>query len=217
MLEKFTFYDLYYKALKDETDEIAGRTIKNICKVMFTEEQISPPQDEKERFEWENLLLTLNTVKAIETAGKQPRTLNKKMKRFTFYMSYYSAIKLLGDSDAGAYIKALCEYVFNGKEPKNLSPVVDKYFGYAKWNITISKMRISAGRKGGKATPEKEVITLDKIKTEFGLWGDILNHEYLKDVDLDDAYKYFKTHPDCRRKSLFVAMKEYLQSKANGF
>lgn len=53
MLEKFTFYDLYYKALKDETDEIAGRTIKNICKVMFTEEQISPPQDEKERFEWE--------------------------------------------------------------------------------------------------------------------------------------------------------------------
>lgn len=35
-LKQFTFYDLYYEALKGLPDEAAGRMAKNICKFMFT-------------------------------------------------------------------------------------------------------------------------------------------------------------------------------------
>ena len=35
-LKQFTFYDLYYEALKGLSDEAAGRMAKNICKFMFS-------------------------------------------------------------------------------------------------------------------------------------------------------------------------------------
>lgn len=34
-LKQFTFYDLYYEALKGLPDETAGRMSKNICRFMF--------------------------------------------------------------------------------------------------------------------------------------------------------------------------------------
>lgn len=37
-LKQFTFYDLYYEALKGLSDEAAGRMAKNICRFMFTNE-----------------------------------------------------------------------------------------------------------------------------------------------------------------------------------
>ena len=37
-LKQFTFYDLYYEALKGLPDEVAGRMAKNICRFMFTKE-----------------------------------------------------------------------------------------------------------------------------------------------------------------------------------
>ena len=39
-LKQFTFYDLYYDALKRLPDEAAGRMAENICKFMFTNENI---------------------------------------------------------------------------------------------------------------------------------------------------------------------------------
>lgn len=35
-LKQFTFYDLYYEALKGLPDEAAGRMAKNICRFMLT-------------------------------------------------------------------------------------------------------------------------------------------------------------------------------------
>lgn len=34
-LKQFTFYDLYYEALKGLPDEAAGRMAKNICRFML--------------------------------------------------------------------------------------------------------------------------------------------------------------------------------------
>ena len=39
-LKRFTFYDLYYEALKGLPDEAAGKMTKNICRFMFTNEEI---------------------------------------------------------------------------------------------------------------------------------------------------------------------------------
>ena len=49
-LKQFTFYDLYYEALKGLSDEEAGRMTKNICRFMFTNEEIPEPQDDRENF-----------------------------------------------------------------------------------------------------------------------------------------------------------------------
>ena len=38
-LKQFTFYDLYYDALKRLPDEAAGRMAENICRFMFTNEE----------------------------------------------------------------------------------------------------------------------------------------------------------------------------------
>lgn len=39
-LKQFTFYDLYYESLKGLPDEAAGRMAKNICRFMFTNDEI---------------------------------------------------------------------------------------------------------------------------------------------------------------------------------
>ena len=45
-LKQFTFYDLYYEALKGLPDEAAGRMAKNICRFMLTNEEVSEPQED---------------------------------------------------------------------------------------------------------------------------------------------------------------------------
>lgn len=61
-LKQFTFYDLYYDALKRLPDEAAGRMAENICKFMFTNENIPEPQDDRENFFWSNIKDVLEEV-----------------------------------------------------------------------------------------------------------------------------------------------------------
>lgn len=77
--------------------------------------------------------------------------------------------------DGGAYIKALCGYMFENREPKKLKPPVDTYYDLAKLKLELSKVRIISGRKGGKA--EKVKVTDEEISgtahsTECGLTFD---------------------------------------------
>lgn len=123
-LKQFTFYDLYYEALKGLPDEAAGRTAKNICRFMFTNEEIPEPQDDKENFFWSNIKDVLKDVKRIEERGRKPKNLNEKMPHFTFTDTYGKVLKLMTDAESGQYIKAICEYMFFGTERK-LKPPVD--------------------------------------------------------------------------------------------
>lgn len=88
-LKQFTFYNLYYEALKGLPDEVAGRMAKNICKFMFINEGIPEPQDDKENFFWSNIKDVLKDVKRIEERGRKPKNLNEKMPHFMFMETYY--------------------------------------------------------------------------------------------------------------------------------
>lgn len=68
-LKQFTFYDLYYEALKGLPDEAAGKMAKNICRFMFTNDEIPEPQDDRENFFWSNIKDVLEEVKRIEEAA----------------------------------------------------------------------------------------------------------------------------------------------------
>ena len=148
-LTQFTFYDLYWELIRQSDDASAGRLVRNICKYMFTDENITEPKDDKENFFWSNIVDLLEEDKQIEMLGKQPKNLNAKMRHFTFVDTYYKAIKLMTEIESGQYIKAICEYMFNGTERKLKSPV-DAYFALAKRKLELSRTRKKVGAIGGK-------------------------------------------------------------------
>ena len=159
-LKQFTFYDLYWDLIRQLDDASAGRIAQNICRYMFTDEQVSDPQDDKENFFWSNIVDILEEDKQIEMSGKQPKNLNSKMRHFTFTDTYYKAIKLMTEAESGQYVKAICEYMFNGTEKKLKSPV-DAYFTLAKRKLELSRTRKKIGQKGGKQ--ERVKITDEQI------------------------------------------------------
>ena len=124
-LKRFTFYDLYWKLVKNVDNNTAGRIIKSICEYEFGGSQPSQIADDTEAFIWSNIEDVLARVKQLEMENKAPKSYNKKMAHFAFLESYYKAIKLMSDEDSGEYLKALCGYMFDGKEPKKLKPPVD--------------------------------------------------------------------------------------------
>lgn len=169
-LKQFTFYDLYWDLIRQSDDASAGRLIRNICQYMFTNETVAEPQDDRENFFWSNIADLLEEDKQTEMSGKQPKNLNSKMRHFTFVDTYYKAIKLMTEAESGQYVKAICEYMFNGTERKLKSPV-DVYFALAKRKLELSRTRKKIGSVGGK---QERIKVTDKqvemvTKTECGV------------------------------------------------
>ena len=149
-LTKFTFYDLYGELLEQLEDEAAGRFATLICEYMLTDKEIIPPEDDRENYFWCNIEDILAEDKRIEKSGKIPKTLNAKMRHFTFLERYYKGMKLMKDDDRGVFIKAVCAYMFSGVEMKLKSPV-QGYFALAKKTLNLSQTRKRVGTKGGTA------------------------------------------------------------------
>lgn len=162
-LKRFTFYDLYWKLIKNTDDMTAGRVIKSICAYEFCGELPERFENDAEAFIWSSIEDVLVRVKELETSGKTPKSFNKKMPHFAFVESYYKALKLMSDEDGGAYVKALCGYMFENKEPKKLKPPVDGYYELAKLKLELSKVRMVSGKKGGNA--EKVKVTDEEINS----------------------------------------------------
>ncbi len=204
-LKQFTFYDLYYEALKELPDEAAGRMAKNICRLMLTSEDVPEPQDDRENFFWSNIVDLLEEDKQIELCGKQPKYLKEKMRNFTFVETYYKAIKLMTEAESGQYIKAICEYMFFGTERK-LKPPVDMYFSFAKKKLELSRKRKSSGSKGGatmriKVTDE-EISKATEKKNQYVSFDDFMaenpqikNDLYASRMHLLDGVNWMKL--DC--------------------
>ena len=158
--------------------------VRNICRYMFTNETVTEPQDDKESFFWSNIVDLLEGDKQIELSGKQLKNLNAKMKHFTFVDTYYKAIKLMTEAESGQYVKAICEYMFNGTERKLKSPV-DVYFALAKRKLDLSRTRKKIGQKGGKQ--ERIKVTDEQVESITN------NAEY--GVTFDE---FMRLHPNIR-------------------
>ncbi len=198
-MKRFTFYDLYWKLIKNESDQVAGWFISNVCEYMFEDKLIDEPTDNKEAFIWATAEDFLCKTKEIESAGKIPKTFNKKMSHFAFEDNYYKAIKLMSKEESGAYIKALCGYMFDGIEPRKLKPPVDSFYDIAKIRLELSKVRISSGRKGGQA--ERVLLNDEAIKRQT-------NKPYLMTFD-----EFMRIHPQIK-KDLYSS-REYLLKDVN--
>ncbi len=80
---------------------------------------------------------------------------------FTMLPSYYEALRPLPDEERLQMYDAVLDYAFTGKEPENLSPILNGYFILLRPNIDNSVKNYSAsvtnGRKGGR--PRKKTQT----------------------------------------------------------
>lgn len=162
-ITKFMFYEFYWSLIKNESEETAGRLIKRICQYMFTGNKLPTLKDKKEAFIWSNIEDFLTRSKEAETNGKTLKTLNQKMRHFAFLETYYRAIDLMDDEQSGAYLKALCKYMFEGIETTGLIPPADVYFALAKLRLSLSKKRSNAAktrRKTAKKSHQNDLLTV---------------------------------------------------------
>ena len=133
---------------------------------------------DKEIFYWSNISDMLAEVKEIEMQGKMPKKYNLRAKHFTFYDTYFNAMKLLNDRQCGMFVKAVCEYMFCGVMPNFNDKTMQGYFNLCKRKMDISKQRKTVGTSGGNAKkkPKKETGE-EKIPAEIMTYEEF-RHKY---------------------------------------
>lgn len=99
----------------------------------------------------------MKEVKEVESTGKKPKKYNLRAEHFTFYDTYYKAMKLLNDRQCGTFVKAICEYMFKGESPVFKDKSMQSYFNLCKRKMELSKQRKSSGTAGGSVRKKPRV------------------------------------------------------------
>ena len=213
-MEEFTFYDLYYDAIQQLSENEAGIFIKRICNYAVYEKEDIPSKDDLSNVLWEAILPTLQKASEIEKSGKTPHYLNRKMKHFTFCKNYANMIRsMTNNNNAGIYIKAICEYMFNGVMPANLPDNLQGAFNIFKKTFDIKRARSESGKKGGQK--KKLPMTLAKIREDFPeITGNLSeNNEILEGVNLGSLYKFIKKNEEVRRLSMYNIVTKFKEKQ----
>lgn len=150
-MKQFAFYKLYSDILDGMNDTDAGNFAMRICEYEFEDKQPEEELSGKERFYWNNISDMLAEVKEAESSGKSLKRYNMRSEHFTFYETYFDAMKLLKGNELGAFVKAICAYMFRGEEAQFKDKEIQGYFNLCKLKMDISKKRKSSGSRGGKA------------------------------------------------------------------
>ena len=103
----------------------------------------------KERFYRNNISDMLAEIKEAESNGKSFKRYNLRSEHFTFYETYFDAMKLLKGNELGAFVKAICGYMFQGTEPRFKDVSMQGYFNICRLKMDTSKKRKSSGSRGG--------------------------------------------------------------------
>lgn len=71
-------------------------------------------------------------------------------KQFTFYRSYYEAVKELPKREQTAVLLAICDYALNEREPE-LTGTAKAVFALARPTLDASRRKAANGKKGGES------------------------------------------------------------------
>ena len=147
-MEQFTFYELYADILQSMDDVSAGKLSSCICAYEFEDREPEKELSDKENFYWSNLSDMLEEVKETECAGKKPKKYNLQSEHFTFYDTYYKAMKLMNMKKRGTFIKAICAYMFGREELKFEDKTIQGYFNLCKRKMDLTKKRKNSASRG---------------------------------------------------------------------
>lgn len=217
-LKLFTFYDLYADILNGFNDVDAGKFAKRICEYEFENAESTDVMTDKEIFYWSNISDMLAEVKAIEMQGKMPKKYNLRAKHFTFYDTYFNAMKLLNDRQCGIFAKAICEYMFGGVTPNFNDKTMQGYFNLCKRKMDISKQRKTVGTSGGNAKkkPKKETEA-EEIPTEIMTYKEFRQNYSKIQGELYGSAERYKTALDWAEVAAKVEADIDLQNETNIF
>lgn len=131
--------------------------------------------------------------KEAETSGRTLKTLNRQMRHFAFLETYYRAIDLMDDEQSGAYLKALCKYMFEGIETTELIPPADAYFALAKLKLSLSKKRSNAAKTSRKTAKKSHPNDLLSVgETDVNETGNAMKEE-IKPMTFEEFMGLYKT------------------------
>lgn len=150
-MKQFIFYKLYSDILDGINGTDAGKFAMRICEYEFEDKQPEEELSGKERFYWSNISDMFAEVKEAESSGKSLKRYNLRSEHFTFKETYFDAMKLLKGVDLGAFVKAICAYMFRGEEVQFKDKEIQGYYNLCKLKMDVSKKRKSSGSRGGKA------------------------------------------------------------------
>lgn len=222
-LNQFTFYELYVDILNAMNDVDAGKFAKSICEYEFKNAEPNDAMTDKEVFYWSNVADMLAEVKGIEMQCRIPKKYNLRAKHFTFYDTYYNAMKLLNDRQSGAFVKAICEYMFGGVTPNFNDKTMQGYFNLCKRKMDISKQRKSVGTNGGSAKkkPKKqtdaatETLTYEGFRQKYpGIQGELYGsaERYKTALDWSDLTAKLETDFDLHNETnIYRLTQKYAQ------
>ncbi len=218
--DKFTFYQPYWDLVKDEDGATVKSIIKHICRYML-DGNAEAPTDKTQALIWEDLVEVLAPQREKELQGKTPKAYNARWKHFTFRRNYYNKMLSLEDDQAKEYLQAICELAFNGKQPKELSATVKKYYELTLLTLNTSIKRKKAGSKGGTAKKTKQespttLHTIDDLKV-FGCTGNLsAQNPILDGVDVNELYEFVKANEETHSMSLYKAVETFRSRKGAG-
>lgn len=113
---------------------------------------------------------------------------------FTFFRSYYDAIKKLPKKDRADTILTVCEYALYGNEPEKITAVAEAMFTLIRPVIDSGIKKAESGAKGGKAKgkqdgsktkAKKKQPSRDKESEEEEDKDNEFDKEYDVDVDAE--------------------------------
>ncbi|MGN0766045.1 MAG: hypothetical protein ACI4MO_06185 [Christensenellales bacterium] len=215
--DKFTFYQPYWDLVKDEDGATVKSIIGHICRYMLDGNE-ETPTDKTQALIWEDLVEVLAPQREKELQVKTPKAYNAKWKHFTFRRNYYNKMLSLEDDKAKEYLQAICELAFNGRQPKELSATVKKYYELTLLTLNTSIKRRKAGSKGGTAKKPKQetpttLHTIDELKV-FGCTGNLsFQNPILDGVDVNELYEFVKENEDTHSMSLYKAVETFRSRK----
>ena len=230
-MEQFTFYELYADILQSMDDVSAGKLASCICAYEFEDKEPAGELSDRENFYWSNIADILKEVKETERAGKVPKKFNLQSRHFTFYETYYNAMKLLNVRKRGIFVKAICAYMFGNEELKFADRTIQGYFNLCKRKMDFSKKRKASGRTGGaqKKKAEDTAPTPQGIQTDTpqgtltyedfraahsDIQGSLFGtaERYKSDLDWDDVAAKYETDEELKKeRNIFYLVRSYEQ------
>lgn len=75
-------------------------------------------------------------------------------KQFTFYRSYWDAVKELPESDKLPVLEAIISYALDGDIPTSLTQVQRAFFTICKPTLDTARKKAESGKRGGEAVKE---------------------------------------------------------------
>ncbi len=215
-LKQFTFYELYADILNGLNDVDAGKFAKRVCEFKFENTEPTNTMTDKEVFYWSNIADMLAEVKSIEMQGKIPKKYNLRTKHFTFYDTYFNAMKLLNDRQCGMFIKAICEYMFGGVMPDFNDKTMQGYFNLCKRKMDISKQRKTVGTSGGSAKKNpKKVTEAERMPTETMTYEEFIQKYTEIQGELYGSAECYKTALDWTKVAERLGTDIDLRAEAN--